>query len=71
MKRSLFLQLPLVASALLANAHPSKADRGKKGFKVASGEDRYQEELLIKGGSFDCIARTNGFTSSKENSLRR
>jgi hypothetical protein len=54
MKRSLFLQLPLVASALLANAHNSRADRAKKGFKVASGEDRYQEELLIMGGSFDC-----------------
>jgi mannose-6-phosphate isomerase-like protein (cupin superfamily) len=57
MKRSLFLQLPLAASALLAGAQtqtqPSPG-RAKKGFKVEGGKDRFQEELLIMGGQFDC-----------------
>jgi len=54
MKRSLFLQFPLVASALLAEAKISPNDRRKKGFKVEAQKDRYQEELLIMGGLFDC-----------------
>ena len=54
MKRSVFLQFPLVASALIANAKKPLKDRGNKGFKVAAGKDRYQEELLIMGGQFDC-----------------
>ena len=54
MKRSLFLQLPLVASALITNAQNQNADRPKKGIKVEAGKERYQEELLIMGGKFDC-----------------
>lgn len=55
MKRSLFLQLPLVASALIANAqNPPDKGRAKKGSKVEAGKDRFQEELLIMGGQFDC-----------------
>ncbi|MBS1600255.1 MAG: cupin domain-containing protein [Bacteroidetes bacterium] len=54
MKRRHFLQFPLVASALVADAQRAKTDRPKKGFKSESGKDRYQEELLIMGGRFDC-----------------
>jgi len=54
MKRRLFLQLPLVASALITNAQNQNADRTKKGINVEAGKDRYQEELLIMGGKFDC-----------------
>ncbi|MGC4103434.1 cupin domain-containing protein [Ferruginibacter sp.] len=54
MKRRLFLQFPLVATALVAAAKAPAATRVQKGFKVASGKDRYQEELLIMGGQFDC-----------------
>jgi quercetin dioxygenase-like cupin family protein len=54
MKRRLFLQLPLVASAIIADAKNSTGDTPKKGFKVEAGKDRYQEELMIMGGQFDC-----------------
>jgi mannose-6-phosphate isomerase-like protein (cupin superfamily) len=66
MNRRLFLQFPLVASALVADAHDPKIphdpktphdlnkDTPDKGFKVAAGKDRSQEELLIMGGQFDC-----------------
>lgn len=54
MKRSLFLQIPLVASALIANAKNLAKSRVNKGFKVEAGKDRFQEELLIMGGQFDC-----------------
>lgn len=54
MKRRLFLQLPLVASALVAEAQNQRKGRPNKGFKVAANKDRYQEELLIMGGKFDC-----------------
>ena len=54
MKRRLFLQFPLVASALITTAQTSQKDRIKKGFKVESNKDRYQEELMIMGGQFDC-----------------
>jgi mannose-6-phosphate isomerase-like protein (cupin superfamily) len=54
MKRSVFLQIPLVASALFANAKGGTKDRAGKGFKVDAGKDRFQEELLIMGGQFDC-----------------
>jgi mannose-6-phosphate isomerase-like protein (cupin superfamily) len=54
MKRRLFLQIPLVASALIADAQTPVKERPKKGFKVAAGKDCYQEELLIMGGQFDC-----------------
>jgi mannose-6-phosphate isomerase-like protein (cupin superfamily) len=54
MKRSLFLQIPLVASALIANAKNRPKSRSNKGFEVEAGKDRFQEELLIMGGQFDC-----------------
>lgn len=54
MKRRLFLQFPLVASALIAEANNSLISRPTKGFKVESNKDRYQEELLVMGGKFDC-----------------
>src|SRR5215475_2675641 len=54
MKRSVFLQIPLVATALLANAKNRSKERAGKGFKVEAGKDRFQEELSIMGGQFDC-----------------
>jgi mannose-6-phosphate isomerase-like protein (cupin superfamily) len=54
MKRRLFLQFPLVASALIAEAQNPRYQRPKKGFKVEKDKDGYQEELLIMGGRFDC-----------------
>jgi mannose-6-phosphate isomerase-like protein (cupin superfamily) len=54
MDRRLFLQFPLVASTLAASAKTFPAGRPNKGFKVGAGKDRYQEELLIMGGKFDC-----------------
>lgn len=54
MKRRLFLQIPLLTSALIADAQAETTDRPTKGFKVESNRDRYQEELQIMGGQFDC-----------------
>jgi len=54
MQRRLFLQIPLIAPALLADAQDEKNPKLKKGFRVEAGRDRYQEELLIMGGQFDC-----------------
>lgn len=62
MNRRLFLQFPLVAGALAAGAETRQDDppeKGldappKKGFKVGKGKDRYEQELLIMGGQFDC-----------------
>jgi mannose-6-phosphate isomerase-like protein (cupin superfamily) len=54
MKRSVFLQIPFVASALITTAGAQSKDRGNKGFEVGAGKDRFQEELLIMGGRFDC-----------------
>lgn len=54
MNRRLFLQFPLVASAILTQAQTGKKAPPKRGFKVAGRKDRYQEELLIMGGTFDC-----------------
>lgn len=54
MNRRLFLQFPLVASAIVAEAKNLPKDRPNKGFKVAANKDRHQEELLIMGGKFDC-----------------
>lgn len=54
MKRRSFLQLPLVASTLVTSAQNAAVDRPKKGIKVAANKDRYQEELMIMGGRFDC-----------------
>jgi mannose-6-phosphate isomerase-like protein (cupin superfamily) len=53
MNRRLFLQFPLVASAIIAEAQANSKDEPKKGFKIEGGKDRYQEELLIMGGQFD------------------
>jgi len=61
MERRLFIQLPLVASVLLTEAlknpddKPKPGGRPEKGFKVEARKDRYQEELHIMGGQFDCI----------------
>lgn len=54
MKRRVFLQFPLIASALAAQAKMGIDEDPKKGFKVEQGKDRYQEELQIMGGQFDC-----------------
>jgi mannose-6-phosphate isomerase-like protein (cupin superfamily) len=53
MKRRLFLQFPLVATALVASAQNQNTDRAKKGIKVDNGKDCFLEELLIMGGQFD------------------
>lgn len=67
MDRRLFLQFPLVATALtagakMASAHgaaktaamaPAEPGPPKKGIKVDRGKDRNQEELHIMGGQFD------------------
>jgi mannose-6-phosphate isomerase-like protein (cupin superfamily) len=53
MKRRLFLQFPLITPGILAAAQKNK-DRSDKGIIVEAGKDRYQEELLIMGGRFDC-----------------
>lgn len=54
MKRRVFLQLPIAASALISQSQTVTGYPPKKGFKVESRKDRYQEELLIMGGQFDC-----------------
>ncbi|HEX5153267.1 MAG TPA: cupin domain-containing protein [Parafilimonas sp.] len=54
MQRRLFLQIPLLTTALIAEARTETKDRPNKGFKVEANRDRYQEELLIMGGQFDC-----------------
>ena len=52
MNRRLFCQFPLVAAAIIAEATP--AQNAKKGIKVENRKDRFNEELLIMGGQFDC-----------------
>ncbi len=55
MKRRHFLQLPLASIALTSlAADASPQDRLPQGFKVESGKARYQEELLLMGGRFQC-----------------
>ena len=54
MERRNFLQLPLAAAALPLAAQTAPQVRPKQGFKVESGKGRYQEELLIMGGRFEC-----------------
>jgi mannose-6-phosphate isomerase-like protein (cupin superfamily) len=54
MKRRNFLQLPLAAAALSLTAEAVLPDRPQQGFKVESGKARYQEELLVMGGRFQC-----------------
>jgi mannose-6-phosphate isomerase-like protein (cupin superfamily) len=54
MKRRDFVQLSLLSSLItLKNNNVLNAD-DKKAFMVRSGQDRYQEELHIMGGQFDC-----------------
>ena len=54
MKRRLFLQLPLLASAIKLGAHTPVQNRATKGFKSAAHKDRFDNELHIMGGEFDC-----------------
>ncbi|HZY79905.1 MAG TPA: cupin domain-containing protein [Cyclobacteriaceae bacterium] len=54
MKRRLFLQLPLAATAFAADAQASQTTPSQKPFKVTAGKDRFQEELNIMGGQFHC-----------------
>jgi mannose-6-phosphate isomerase-like protein (cupin superfamily) len=59
MDRRVFLGFPLVAAALtrsatVAKAQGSQPSRPKKGIRVGHGKDRFQDELLMMGGQFDC-----------------
>ena len=63
MKRRVFLQIPLLATVLAATKQATVRERTKNGFKVAARKDRFQEELHIMGGQFNCIVSskdTNG-----------
>ncbi len=57
MHRRNFLKYPLAATLLAAlsrgDLSASTQERPKKGFRVGAQKDRYEEELLIMGGSFD------------------
>lgn len=55
MKRDQFIKLPLLTLAMAAGFPAIADERPKKGFKVAAGDDRSQEELYIMGGRFSCI----------------
>ena len=52
MDRRLFCQFPLALAALIAEANPLQEPA--KGIKVENGKDRFNEELLLMGGQFDC-----------------
>jgi mannose-6-phosphate isomerase-like protein (cupin superfamily) len=54
MKRRHFLQIPLFAPFLTAYAQNLQGQVSQKGFVIKSRKDRYQEELHIMGGQFDC-----------------
>ena len=54
MNRRTLLQLPLLASALALESKTPLKTVHRKAFVVRSGEARYQEELNIMGGVFDC-----------------
>ena len=54
MKRRQFLQLPLASAALTLAANADQAGRPNVAFDVPSGKARYQHELLIMGGRFEC-----------------
>jgi mannose-6-phosphate isomerase-like protein (cupin superfamily) len=65
MNRRLFVQIPVaaVASTLIAKAGITDQERPSRGIKVEAGKDRFQEELHIMGGRFNCIVSskdTNG-----------
>ena len=58
MNRRKFLQAPLALSAMAVLNRVAKADgdtheRASTGVRVAAGQDRYREELLVMGGRFD------------------
>ena len=54
MKRRRFLQVAISSAAFTLGAGEVQPDRLQKGFKVSSQKGRYEEELLIMGGKFDC-----------------
>jgi quercetin dioxygenase-like cupin family protein len=54
MERRDFVQLSLLTSLITLKNKSILRDDDKKGFAVRSGKDRYQEELHIMGGQFDC-----------------
>ncbi|HJP62595.1 MAG TPA: cupin domain-containing protein [Mucilaginibacter sp.] len=54
MDRRLFLQFPLLASVLALQAKNHSNINSSGGFVVRAGKDRYQDELNIMGGQFDC-----------------
>jgi mannose-6-phosphate isomerase-like protein (cupin superfamily) len=45
----------MVAAAMVGSIQMQSAARSEKGFKVDAGNDRFNEELLIMGGQFDCL----------------
>ncbi len=55
MERRLFLQIPLLITALSAVNQTSAITRPNKGFKVSAKKGRFQKELNIMGGQFNCI----------------
>jgi quercetin 2,3-dioxygenase len=71
MKRRLFLQTPLLPTPLALQAHSFQADKPKKAIKVAAGEDRFNENILLRGVfKFNCKVSgkdTNGQMSVFEN----
>lgn len=54
MERRDFVQLSLLTSLITLKSKNILQGDDKKAFVVRSGEDRYQEELHIMGGQFDC-----------------
>ncbi len=54
MNRRTLLQLPLLASALTLEAKNPLKTAHRKAFVLMAGEARYQEDLQIMGGLFDC-----------------
>ncbi len=73
MDRRVFLQFPVVAAAMIGSIRAESDERSDKGFKVASGSDRFQEELNIMGGQFDCLvsARDTGGDLCIYNTFRK
>src|ERR1700759_3932375 len=54
MNRRVLLQLPLLASAMALQAKNPLKTTSRKAFVVRAGEARYQEDLHVMGGVFDC-----------------
>lgn len=54
MERRSFLQVFPMAAIFATSIKNWASERAGKGFKVESNKDRYQEELFIMGGRFDC-----------------